>query len=204
MKKVKWKILIITSAVCLLPVLLGVIFWNDLPDLMAVHFNFNNEPDNFAKKPFAVFGLPFIMVLMQIFCCIVNDINSSKYGENKKFDKIAKWIIPVMSIILETAIIFVGLGKNVDIRIVAAVIVGITFIALGHSMAELNYIKNYKVEPEKARKINKFVGRTMVVMGILMLITIFLPPIATVIWLILLAPYTLVCAVYGIKSAKEK
>ena len=80
MKFIKWKTLIITCFVCLLPILLGVALWDKLPDLMAIHFNINNEADNFASKGFVVFGLPVIMAALQAFCCIVSDVNACKHG----------------------------------------------------------------------------------------------------------------------------
>ena len=39
MKFFKWKIFIITSIVCLLPILLGISLWSKLPDTMAIHFD---------------------------------------------------------------------------------------------------------------------------------------------------------------------
>ena len=68
MKFMKWKIFMLTALVCLLPILLGVALWEKLPQNIAIHFNFNNQPDNFAPKGFAVFGLPALMVLLQIIC----------------------------------------------------------------------------------------------------------------------------------------
>ena len=42
MKNINWKIVIITSLVCLLPIVLGIIFYQQLPEQMPVHFNINN------------------------------------------------------------------------------------------------------------------------------------------------------------------
>ena len=55
MKFIKWKSLVITCIVCLFPMFLGIALWNDLPDSIAIHFNFYNEPDNFVSQEFAVF-----------------------------------------------------------------------------------------------------------------------------------------------------
>ena len=116
MKFIKWKSLIITCIVCLLPILLGIALWDNLPDTMAIHFNINNEPDNFSSKGFVVFGLPLLMVLLQMFCCFINDINSHKHGERIKFERATKWIIPVMTVILQVITLGYGLGFNIDIR----------------------------------------------------------------------------------------
>ncbi|MBE6688912.1 MAG: DUF1648 domain-containing protein [Ruminococcaceae bacterium] len=204
MKFVKWKILIITAVICLLPVFLGLSLWENLPDTMAIHFDINNNPDNFASKGFVVFGLPVLMALMQTFCCIVTDLNAQKHGSRKKFEAAAKWIIPVMFVFLQTITLGYGLGHDIDIRKCAVTIVSVIFIVLGNYMPKLDYVKNYNIDTQKARKINRFMGFSMVIMGILFLITIFFPPIFSVIALILLIPYILLTVIYSIAVIRKK
>jgi len=203
MKYMKWKILVITCIVCLLPILLGIGLWNELPESIAVHFNIHNEPDNFASKEFAVFGLPIFMMLLQIIFCVINDINAHKYGERKKFETVTKWIIPIMSIVLQMATFSYALGYNVDIRRVAILIVGCEFLAIGNYLPKLDYIKNYNVDSEKARKINRFIGFETVVMGVLAIVTVLLPPIASLVWIFLLIPYAVLSVVYGIINGRK-
>lgn len=202
MKFIKWKSLISTSLVCLLPVILGVALWNKLPDTVAIHFNFYNEADNFASKEFAVFGLPFLMVLLQIFCCVITDFNSHKHGKRTKFEMVVKWIIPVITTLLQIITFAYALGLNIDIRKAVAVIVGVMFIVLGNYLPKFDYIKDYNIDSEKSRKINRFIGFETVILGILMLITVFLPPIATVIWFILLIPYVVISIIYSVKVCR--
>jgi len=204
MKFIKWKSLIITSFVCLLPILLGVALWESLPDTMAIHFNINNEPDNFASKSFVVFGLPFLMAVLQFFSCFVYDINAHKHGERPKFEKVTKWIIPVMSIVLQTITIGFSLGWIVDIRRVVALLVGCILIVIGNYLPKLDYVKNYDIDTQKARKINRFIGFETVIMGILFLISIFLPPAFAIIALILLIPYIIISVIYSIKIIRTK
>jgi len=204
MKSIKWKSLIITCIVCFLPVFLGIALWDNLPDIMAIHFNINNEPDNFASKGFVVFVLPLLMVFLQAICCFINDINAQKHGERKKFERVTKWIIPIMSIILQIITLGYGLGWNIDIRKAVALIIGIVFLVIGNYLPKFDYVKNYNIDTQKARKINRFIGFETVIMGILILVSIFLPPIATVIWLILLIPYAGISAIYGIRVGKKK
>lgn len=203
MKFMKWKILIITCIACLLPMLLGLALWQELPDTMAIHFNMYNQPDNFASKGFVVFGLPVLMVVLQIFCCLVNDINAHRHGEKKKFTLATKWLIPVMSVVLQTLTLGYGLGWNLDIRRIAMLIVGGIFLVIGNYLPKFNYIKNYDLDTEKARKINRFIGKMAVVLGVLAIITIFLPPIFSVAWLFLLIPYAIIGVVYGIKEGRN-
>lgn len=203
MKFFKWKIFIITAIACLLPILLGLSLWERLPNVMAIHFDINNTPDNFASKGFVVFGFPVLMVPLQAFCCFVNDINAKNKGERVKFSKVTKWIIPVMSAVLYVLTLGIGLGWDIDVRKAVGFIVGAMFLVIGNYMPKFDYIKNYDVDTEKARKINRFIGYETVIMGLLFIVSIFLPPIATVMCLILLIPYALIGVVYGIKTAKK-
>ena len=203
MKFIKWKSLIITCIVCLLPILLGILLWNDLPDTMAIHFNLYNEPDNFASKGFTVFGLPVLMAFLQIFCCFINDINAHKHGERKKFERTTKWIIPVMTVILQIITLAYGLGKNIDIRKIVALIIGIIFLVIGNYLPKFDYVKNFNSSTEKAKKVNRFIGFETVIMGLLMLSTIFLPPIATLICIFLLIPYAVISIIYAIKISRS-
>ena len=203
MKFIKKNILIVTCAVCLLPVLLGLALWDKLPEQIAIHFDINNNPDNFGSKAFVVFGLPVLMVILQIVCCVINDVNAQKHGERKKFEMANKWIIPVMSIILQTVTFMYSLGYELDIRKITAFIVGGVFLVIGNYLPKLDYVKNYDVDTEKARKINRFLGYETIVMGLLFLISIFLPPYATIACLILMIPYTILGVIVGIKLGRQ-
>lgn len=202
MKFVKWRILIITCFVCLLPILLGVSLWDKLPDSIAIHFDINNNPDNFAPKAFAVFGLPALMALLQCFCCFINDINAFHHGERKKFEIATKWLIPVMTLILQVVTLFYALGNDLDIRRVAVLIVAGVLFVVGNYLPKFDYIKHYDIESSKARKINRFIGYETVIMALLGAITLFFSPIVTVGWLCLFIPYTIIAVIYAISVCK--
>lgn len=204
MKFFNWKTFIITSFVCLLAILPGVFLWNRLPDTMAIHFDIYGTPDNFASKGFVVFGLPMLMIVPQAICCIINDINAHKHGRRTKFTAVTKWIVPCLTVVLQVLTLGYGLGWNPDIRKAVSLIVGIMFVVIGNYMPKLDYIKNYDMDTEKARKVNRFIGYATIIMGLLFIASIFLPPFASVICLILLIPYAAIGAVYGIVTNKKK
>lgn len=204
MKFLKKKSLILSCMICLLPIAGGVMLWNRLPDTMAIHFNMYNEADHFASKGFVVFVLPVLMTLLQIYCCLINDINSAKHGERKKFGTVTKAIIPVLSVCLQTATLGYGLGWNLDMRKIAALLVGLMLIVLGNYLPKFEEIRDEAADTEAIRNVHRMIGIATVVMGILFLISIFLPPVATVSSLFLLIPYAVLCIGYGIKTGRKK
>lgn len=203
MKNIKWKILIITSVVCLIPILLGLALWDALPDKIAIHFNFKGEPDNYASKAFAVFGIPLLMVLFQVICCVASDVGAKKQSDNNKFELIAKWIIPCITVALYVITLGFSLGWNIDMRKAVGLICGIILIVVGNYMPKFDRVKNMRLDKEKAKKVNRFTGYLTVIMGILSVITMFLPAISLIIWLILWIPFTLVTVIYVVNTARK-
>ena len=204
MKIFKWKIFAITGAVCLSPILLGLALWHRLPDTMAIHFNIYGVADNFAAKPFVVFGIPLLMVLLQAFCCLINDINAYKYGERKKFELVTKWIIPCLTIALQVVTLGYGIGWKLDIRRIVSVIVGVIFLVIGNYLPKFDHIKHFDVDTQKTRKINRFIGYESVVMGLLFFTSTLLPPVSAVICVCLLIPYAIVSIIYAIVIGRKQ
>ena len=203
MKKIKWNVLIITCVVTLLPILFGMSVWNQLPEQIAIHFDLYNQPDNFAPKWIAVFGLPLMMAGFQVFCCLVTDFQFQRYSGHKKMEQVSKWVIPLISGVLYFVTLGYGLGWEIDIRRIAICIVGILFVVLGNYLPKLSYVKNYNFEPEVAKKINRFMGFGMVIMGILGLISVLLPPAFSMGWLILLISFGVISSLYAIWLGKK-
>ena len=60
LKAHKLKVMV-SSIVILLPILFGIIMWNDLSDIMTTHWGADGNADGFGEKIFSVFGLPFTL-----------------------------------------------------------------------------------------------------------------------------------------------
>ena len=59
LKQNKGKV-IISTLLSLLPVLVGLILWDRLPETMATHWGANGDADGFSSKAFTVFGMPMM------------------------------------------------------------------------------------------------------------------------------------------------
>lgn len=177
MKKINWNFIITTCIICLMPICMGLYFYNELPDTMAIHFNIENQADNFASKNFTIFVLPIFMSLLQAFACIVNDI---RVTSDNKFIKVMKWFIPVLTIVIYTLTILFSLGKVVDIGKIISIVLGIMFIIMGNYLPKMTYEDakgNMHLLPtneENFRKMIRLLGYTFVVGGIALIAAIFI------------------------------
>ena len=86
MEKKNRKTLILSVIICLLPMILGSILYNKLPEQMPIHFTINNVPDNYANKNFALFIkhilFPTYTVLPSGTSTIITYINTVTTGIN--------------------------------------------------------------------------------------------------------------------------
>lgn len=83
MEKKNKRTLILSVIICLLPMVLGIAFYNRLPEQMPIHFTINDVPDNYAQKNFALFGIPVIMAIVQAICIIsTTKVNKLKIVKN--------------------------------------------------------------------------------------------------------------------------
>ncbi len=203
MKFVKWNILFVTVLVCLLPILFGIFFWEQLPHRVAIHFNWYGEPDGFSSRGFVVFGLPCLMAALQALGCVLNDFTARNKNIPPKVERITKWMIPMITVVLFAVTLGYAMGWNPDIRRIVSILLGAIFLVTGNYLPKLDFIKNYPIDSQKARKINRFLGIETVILGGMFLVSVFLPPVASVICLILLIPYLILGIIYGIYVGKQ-
>lgn len=212
MRKINLKNLIITVIVCLLPIIIGVLFYNKLPESVAIHWGINNNPNGYFSKLAFVFGLPIIMAALQIFCCISSDLSDKNPEANKKAVTIFKWIIPILTIVLYIITIMYALGSNLDIRKIAMVILGIVFIVFGNYMPKVrgSYYINMKPlwiknkDEKLANRVIKHIAYMLIITGILCILSILFEPIISIIIVCISIIYTLVIYSYAYIKSREK
>ncbi len=203
MKHIKWRILIITCLVCLAPCVFGFFMYDTFPETMAIHFNINNEPDNFAHKNFVLFGLPLFMMVVQIFMCIVYDIKDKRHGEGKAIT-VAKWIVPIITAGVYAVTVAFSKGALSDIRRPVLILLGVVYVLTGNYIPKFDYIKHYKLDTDTARRINRVSGFGLVIFGLLFIISAFLPVAVSIACLILFIVCACLIGIYTLKVSLKK
>lgn len=142
MKKYK-RTLIITSMVAISPLIVGLLLWNQLPDVIATHFGSGNVPNGWSSKPFAVLGLPLILLVLHIFTFFMMSSDPKRKNIDDKFFKWILWIVPVVSCVTCLSCYAIALGMDVNIGSVVYILVGVLFIVIGNYMHKVK--QNYTV-----------------------------------------------------------
>ena len=179
MLKANKKTLIITSIVTILPVLIGVIYWDRLPDVMATHFGVNNEANGFSSKPFAVFGLPAVLLAVLWLGAFVTSNDPKRQNISPKMFTLGLWIVPVVSLIGAATMYPVNLGYELDITFFAALFLGLVFIIIGNYLpkARQNYTIGIKIpwtlaNEENWNRTHRLAGYLWMICGVLMILIV--------------------------------
>ena len=180
MIKKNLNILIITSIVILLPVLAGVVLWDTLPEQIPTHWNAAGEIDGWSSKPFAIFGLPLLMLAMQWLCVLVTAADPKKANHSNKLIHLVLWIIPIISVVLFVLTYVVALGTEVRMEMVMPLLVGFVLTVVGNYLPKCkqSYTIGIKIpwtlhSEENWNRTHRFAGRLWLVCGLGIMLTAF-------------------------------
>ena len=175
--KTNKKTLILTSIVILLPILIGILLWNKLPDSMATHFNFDNAADGYREKWFAVIIEPFILLALHLIMAMIIAADPRKKNISSRVYGITIWIIPASSLALAVVIYPYNLGIHFNISLFLGIFLGVIYIIVGNYLPKTrqNYTIGFKLpwtyaNEENWNKTNRLAGVIDIVMGILIII----------------------------------
>ncbi len=126
------KTLVITSLICLLPIIVGALVYKRLPETIATHFDLNGNPDGWSSRAFAVFGLPAILLAVNLLLPIMLRADPKHENMSGALVNITIWTIPVLSLICSGLTLGRALGYDVRIERVLPVFMGVLFILIGN------------------------------------------------------------------------
>lgn len=134
MWKTHKKTIILTLVLILLPILVGVVLWDKLPEMMATHWGVNNEPNGWMSRPMAVFGLPVICAALHLFCIFATDKDKKKENIHKKSLTMVLWIIPVVCWVCSAITYGYAFYEEINVGLICCLLVGLLFIAMGNQL----------------------------------------------------------------------
>ena len=136
-------LLIVTSIVIVLPILVGLLLWNQLPDALPIHWNAEGEVDGYSSKPFAVFAMPLILLAVHWLAAVVTQTDPKKQNQPEKVKILLFWLIPANSLLVNLFTYSAALGKSLRVETVMPIFMGLLFMAIGNYLPKCK--QNYTV-----------------------------------------------------------
>ena len=190
--------------ICLLPILIGVYYFDVLPDQIAVHFNFKGEPDNFVSKTRAIIEIPVFFTVVQIIISLVVDFDKTP----KKGALIIKGIVPTLSALVQGGIVAYALDNNFNVPQLAVFIIGIVLIILGNYLPKKEFWGKYNFNLfglEKGvneQKVIRAYALLMTFSGVAIFISGFFSSMVALVLIVIIAIFSTVLPFYLVKKYK--
>ena len=169
---------ILTTVVCLIPVILGVILYNKLPDTIVTHWDINGNPNGWESKMVGAIFFPGGLVLLNIVFPLLLKIDPKYNTTNEKVKHMLHWIIPVVSIFCSSTTLATAMGKDVKVALIVPMFMGVFFVAIGNYLPKMtqSYTVGIKIpwtlnSEENWNRTHRMAGFLWVIGGIIMIIT---------------------------------
>ena len=203
--RVDKKSLFLSVAICLLPILIGVYYYDVLPEQIAVHFNVSGEPDNFVSRTRAIIELPIFFAIVQVIISLVVDFDKTP----KKGALIAKGITPLVSVLVQGGIVAYALDNNFNIPQLAVFIIGIVVIILGNYLPKKEFWGKYNFNLfglEKGvneQKVVRAYALYMTFSGVVIFISGFFSSTVALVLIVVIAIFSTVLPFYLVNKYKS-
>ena len=201
--------LIITSLIILIPIVIGLILWDKLPDQVPMHWNAQGEVDSYGTKFQAVFLMPLVLVAFHWICILGTSLDPKKQNINDKMVTLVLWIIPIISLLCNSMMYATALGHKVNVEIIMPLFMGALFVVIGNYMPKCkqSYTVGIKLpwtldNEENWNKTHRLAGFLWVISGVIIMATAFLG--AFWLFFIVLIPMVVVPFVYSYLLYKKK
>lgn len=168
----------ITTILCLVPIGIGLVLYDQLPDQIATHFNFEGEADGYMSKVLTIFGLPLFMAVINgaTHFTLSTDPKNNE-GQNTFMYNFGKWTCPILSMTLMPILYYMALGNSFNVRFFVMLLIGILFIVIGNYLPKCkqNYTIGIKLpwtlhSEQNWNLTHRFSGFVWVLGGILIII----------------------------------
>ena len=172
---------IISTLVCLLPIVLALILYDNLPDLVPIHFGMNGEPDNHASKAVAGFVIPCGLAALNLFVHFTMNTDPKRKNANVVIRAVGLWSAPVISLIFVPITLYKGMGHDLPITIISTALIGLLFLIIGNYMpkSRQSYTVGIRLpwtlnNEENWNKTHRFAGFVWVLGGLVVIVNAFI------------------------------
>lgn len=166
---------VIGNIVILTPVIVGLVFYKQLPNQIAIHFNVEEQANGFMNRNLAIVVLPFIALV--IYNLLFSFFKQITIPFLKEF---MLWLIPIFSVVIQGLILTFALGVQIQVRLTVIWLVALIFLAVGNYLPKSIGLAT-KNHNESSKSVARKLGYLMVTMSLALLISLCFNPYTTII-----------------------
>lgn len=126
------KRMLISTLMCLIPIIFGLAIYNKLPDEVAVHFDSYGEPNGYMSRVGSVFILPVFLAVINIVVNLGVENDPRNRNQTPFIKNFSVWLVPVISLIVQSYILLYALDDSINSGNSVVIGMGIMLILIGN------------------------------------------------------------------------
>ena len=173
---------IISCVLILVPIVIGLLLWNDLPARMTTHWGGDGVADGTMSKAAAIFILPCVLLALHVFLLFISGFDKRFKDQSKKIVGLTFWVMPVLSILVNCIMYAIALEIEFNVGLVVSLVLGLMFIVIGNYLPKTkrNCVYGIKLtwtvaNDENWSKTHRLGGILWVACGLIVIPTALLP-----------------------------
>lgn len=166
---------VIGNIVILTPVIVGLAFYKQLPNQIAIHFNVEEQANGFMDRNLAIVALPFLALV--IYNLLFSYFKQITIPFLKEF---ILWLVPISAVLIQGLILTVALGGHVQVRLTVIWLVALIFLVIGNYLPKSIGLAT-KNHSESSKSVERKLGYLMVAMSLVLLISLYFNSYITII-----------------------
>lgn len=181
MKKVD-RMIWVTAALTLLPMIVGLVLWGRLPDRIPTHFGIGGEADGWSSKAFTVFGMPAILLGIHLVCAFVTRHDPRGKNISGLMWTLVLWIVPIVGLFMTVLVYGNALGLELNADLISRLLIGVLFVIIGNYLPKCrqNYTIGIKLpwtlaDEDNWNRTHRLGGVLGVIAGAVVLVSAFFP-----------------------------
>ena len=124
--------LLVSSILCVLPIVIGLLMYDQIPETMPIHWDSQGNANGFMPKNIGIWAVPLFLLAIHL----IVSVGVAAGGKNQQLSKVTRfvsyWSVPIASILLESVAILKAAGREVNFYQIVLTFVGIIFVVAGN------------------------------------------------------------------------
>lgn len=182
MQKTNKQKLFWSSALILLPILIGLLLWNQLPDRLPTHWGADGIADGQMERLMGIVIPPLLMLAFHWLCALLTIRDPGNRNQSAKVFTMVFWIFPVLSLTSSAVIYYTALGGSFHFDRVLLLLIGLGFLLMGNWLPKCRRNKTIGIKVKWALEndenwaaTHRLGGRVWVIGGLLTMACAFFP-----------------------------
>lgn len=202
-KKEERRTQFLTTLICLLPIIAGVILYNKIPEQIVTHWDANGNPNGWSSRFTGIIIFPGSLAVLNLVFPLLLKTDPRYKNMGSKPKKLMQWIIPLVAVFCSGTTLGNALGYDTPVEKLGPIFMALIFIIVGNYLPKMgqSYTMGIKLpwtlaSEENWEKTHHMAGFLWVIGGVLFFAASFFP-FRNAAYVVILVTLILVPTVYS-------